>query len=118
MKKMFLTMVAVAAMALTTQTATAQVDGENKTAPEQQVQQKHDFEKIEVADLPAEVQQAVERDFQGSTVAEAFVKEKDGEKKYKIVLSTTDGQSKELFADAQGNWIEKDKKKDEGQPQE
>ena len=118
MKKMFLTMVAAAAMVLTTQTATAQVEGENKTAPEQEMQQKHDFEKIEVADLPAEVQQAVERDFQGSTVAEAYVKEKDGEKKYKVVLSTTDGQSKELYADAQGNWIEKDKKKDQEQPQE
>lgn len=116
MKKTFLTIVAAAAFLFTTQSATAQVTGDDTTAQEEQMQQKHDFEQIEVADLPAEVQQAVERDFQGATVAEAYTKEKDGETKYKLVITTTDGQSKDLYADAQGNWIDKAKK--EGQPQE
>lgn len=116
MKKMFLTIVAAGALVFTTQTATAQVTGEENAPQEEQMQQKHDFEKIEVADLPAEVQQAVERDFQGATIAEAYSKDKNGEKKFKLVVTTTDGQSKELYADAQGNWIDKDKKKE--QPQE
>ena len=116
MKKMFLTMVAAGAFLFTTQAATAQVTGEDKAPQEEQMQQKHDFEKIEVADVPAEVQQALERDFQGATIAEAYSKEKEGEKKFKLVVTTTDGQSKELYADAKGNWIDKDKKKE--QPQE
>lgn len=115
MKKMILSIVAAGALVFTTQTATAQVTGEERTAAEQQMlqQQQDDFQSIQVGELPAEVQQAVERDFQGSTIGEAFVKEKDGERKYKVVVTTTDGQSKELYADAQGNWIDKDKKKDQ-----
>ena len=116
MKKMFLTMLAAGALVFTTQSASAQVTGEENAPQEEQMQQKHDFEKIEVADLPAEVQQALERDFQGATIAEAYSKDKDGEKKFKLVVTTSDGQSKELYADAQGNWIDKDKK--HAQPQE
>lgn len=116
MKKTFLSIVAAGAFLFTTQAATAQVTGEETTAQEQQMQQQDDFQQIEIADLPAEVQQAVERDFQGATVAEAYTKERDGETKYKLVVTTTDGQSKELYADAQGNWIDKSKK--DKQPQE
>lgn len=112
MKKTLLTLVAAAAMIFSVQTATAQVTGEERAAMEQEAQQQDDFELIEVQDLPNEVNQAVERDFQGATVSEAYVKEKDGEKKYRVVLTTEQGQTRELYADAQGNWIDKDKKKD------
>lgn len=114
MKKLSLSMIAAAAMFFSVQTATAQVTGEERTTMEQEAQHQEDFQQIEVMDLPTEVQQAVERDFQGATISEAHVKEKDGEAKYKIVLNTQEGQERELYADAQGNWIDKeDKDKEE-----
>ena len=115
MKKTFLTLAAAVAMIFSVQTATAQVTGEEQIAVEEQATHQEDWEAVEVLDLPAEIQQAVERDFQGATVSEAYVKEKDGEKKYNIVLATQQGQTRELYADAQGNWIDKDKKKDKDQ---
>lgn len=109
MKKIFLTTLAATAMLFTVETATAQVYEEG-TAQEELQQQKDEMQKIEVQELPEEVQQAVERDFQGATISEAFVEEKEGEKKYKIVLTTQEGETKELYADAQGNWIDKEDK--------
>lgn len=109
MKKIFLTTLAATAMLFTVETATAQVYEEG-TPQEELQQQKDEMQKIEVQELPEEVQQAVERDFQGATISEAFVEEKEGEKKYKIVLTTQEGETKELYADAEGNWIDKEDK--------
>lgn len=97
---------AAAAMFFTVQTSSAQVEGQDRTTMEQRTQQQEDFQQIEVTELPTEVQQAVERDFQGATVSEAHTRDRDGEVNYKIVIATQDGQSRELFADAQGNWID------------
>ena len=112
MKRFYLTAVIAGAMFFSVESATAQENQNNQsqTATEQ-TQQKDDFKQIEAQDLPDEVRRAVERDYQGATVAEAYSKEKDGEAKYKIVVNTQDGQSKELYADAHGNWIDKEKKK-------
>lgn len=106
MKKLGMTMMAAAAMFFTVQTASAQVEGQDRTTMEQRTQQQEDFQQIEVTELPSEVQQAVERDFQGATVSEAHIRDRDGEANYKIVIATQDGESRELFADAQGNWID------------
>lgn len=113
MKKMFLTFVAAGALMFSAQTASAQVTGEEREAANQEMQQQQqqDFQQIETNQLPDAINQAVERDFQGATVSEAYTKEKDGETKYRIVLTTDTGESRELFADAQGNWIDKDDKK-------
>lgn len=108
MKKILLTTLAATAMLFTVESATAQVYEEGAT--QQQEQQKNEMQEIQVSELPEEVRQAAERDFQGSTITEAFVKEKDGEKKYKIVLTTQEGETRELYADAQGNWIDKEDK--------
>ncbi|WP_424492482.1 hypothetical protein [Salinimicrobium sp. GXAS 041] len=105
MKKICLTAVAATAMLFSVQNATAQVYEEGTETTQET--QKEEMEQIEVAELPDEIQQSVERDFQGATVSEAYFKEKDGEKKYKIVLTTLQGETKELYADAQGNWIDK-----------
>ena len=109
MKKICLTAIAATAMLFSIDSATAQVYEQGSTQ-QQEVQKKDEMKKIEVQDLPAEVQQSVERDFQGATISEAYVKEKEGETKYKLVLTTAEGESKELFADAKGNWIDKEAK--------
>jgi len=112
MKKMILSVVAASAMLFSAQTMTAQeTNAEAEVTVEQAAEQQSDWRQVEFAELPAEVQQAVERDFAGAVIAEAHVKEKEGEQKFKLVIQTAEGEQQELYADAQGNWIEK--KKDE-----
>lgn len=108
MKKIVLSVVTVSAMLFSAQTISAQEAAQTEVAVEQTAEQKAEWRQIEVAELPAEVQQAVERDFAGAVIAEAHVKEKDGDQKFKLVLETAEGEQKELYADAQGNWIDKD----------
>lgn len=110
MKRLFVTTAIAGAMFFSVESATAQEAPTVETATEQQTQQKDDFKQIQEQELSAEVRQSIERDYQGATVNEAYVKEKDGETKYKIVLQTQDGQTQEVYTDAEGNWIEKDKK--------
>lgn len=106
MKKLSFTVVAAAAMFFSVQTSEAQVTGEEVPVEQGTVQE--DFQKIEAVNLPAEVQAAVERDFAGATIAEAYVTDKDGAQKFKLVLNLGNGETKELYADAQGNWIKKE----------
>lgn len=106
MKKICLTAIAATAMLFSVNSATAQVYEEGSTQ-QQEVQKKDEMTKIEVQEIPAEVRESVERDFQGATVSEAYVKGKEGEAEYKLVITTTEGETKELFADAKGNWIDK-----------
>ena len=101
--------IAATAMLFSVDSAMAQVYEEGSTQ-QQEVQKKEEMKKIEVQELPAEVQQSVERDFQGATVSEAYMKEKEGKIEYKLVLTTAEGETKELFADANGNWIDKKEK--------
>ncbi len=111
MKKLGLTALAVTAMFFSVESVSAQVYEEGSTQETtQQETQKEEMEQIQVGELPNEIQQAVERDFQGATVSEAYMKEKEGETKYKVVITTLQGETKELYADAQGNWIDKEKK--------
>ncbi|MFD2517113.1 hypothetical protein [Salinimicrobium flavum] len=112
MKKIVLSVVAASAMLFSAQTITAQETAPEEVAVEQveQTVQKADWAQVEIADLPAEVQQAVERDFAGAVIAEAYVKEKEGEQKFKLKVTTAEGEEKELYADAEGNWIDKAKK--------
>ncbi|SDK87773.1 hypothetical protein SAMN04488034_101739 [Salinimicrobium catena] len=110
MKKIVLSVVAASAMIFSTQTMNAQVANAEAEVAVEQTEQKAEWRQVEVAELPAEVQQAVERDFAGAVIAEAHVKEKEGEQKFKLVVQTAEGEQKELYADAQGNWIDKDKK--------
>lgn len=111
MKKVCLTLVVAAATVFSVNTVSAQVYEEGSTQETaKQETQKEEMQQIEVGEVPDEVQQSVERDFQGATVSEAYKKDKDGEAKYKVVITTLQGETKELYADAQGNWIDKDKK--------
>lgn len=108
MKRYYVTAVIAGAIFFSVGSATAQeAQVETRTATEQ-VQQKEDFKQIQAQDLPGEVQQSLERDFQGATVAEAYIKGQESETTYKLVVNTVEGQAKELYADAQGNWIDKE----------
>lgn len=110
MKKICFTVLAASAMLFSTQNISAQEvpQVEVEETVEQRVQE--DFRQIEIEELPAEVQQAVERDYAGAVIAEAHVKEHEGEQKFKLKVTTAEGEDKVLYADAEGNWIEKDKK--------
>lgn len=112
MKKICFTVVAASAMLFSAQSISAQEVAQAQVEVEETVVQRaqDDFTPIEIQELPAPVQQAVERDFAGATIAEAYVKEHEGTQKFKLKVSTAEGEDKELYADAEGNWIDKDKK--------
>lgn len=114
MKKICLTVIAASAMLFSAQTISAQ------EVPQVEVEEtvvqrgQDDYRQIEIAELPAEVQQAVERDFEGATIAEAYVKEQEGGAlEFKLLINTVDGEEQELYSDAQGNWIDKSQEDDQ-----
>src|SRR6056297_1806048 len=99
MKKICLSVVAASAMLFSAQTLSAQQPvKEDQNTVEQTVEQKTNYAQIAIEELPAEVQQAVERDFAGAVIAEAYVKETEAGKNYKLVLQTAEGDQKELYA--------------------
>ncbi|MGB7785575.1 MAG: hypothetical protein WBL27_05690 [Salinimicrobium sp.] len=108
MKKICLSVVAASAMLFSAQNLSAQEAEQEQVTVEAQAQQTSEYRQIEIAELPAEVQQSVERDFSGAVISEAYVKEQEGEQKFKLVVKTAEGQEQELYADAQGNWIDED----------
>lgn len=110
MKKICLTVVAASAMIFSAQNLSAQEVAQVEVEETVVQRAQDDFRQIEITELPAEVQQAVERDYAAAVIAEAYVKEHEGEQKFKLKVNTADGEEKELYADAQGNWIDKEKK--------
>lgn len=112
MKKLILSFAAIGLFFTTTQ---AQVVAETTTTTEvtttevTEVEVQDDFTQIEVVELPAAVTAAITRDFAGAVTQEAWVKEKDGKVVYKIKVDVN-GEKQKLYADAEGNWIEKEKK--------
>ena len=108
MKKLVLTFAAIGLFFTTSQAQVAQV--ENQVTAEVATEVRvagEDFEKIEVAELPEAVNTAISTDFAEAETQEAWVKEKEGKKIYKIKL-VVEGEEKSLYADAEGNWIEKE----------
>lgn len=108
MKKVLFTAAIAGAMFFSTGSANAQVYENSESETPFVEEQQTEYVLIKDQDLPQEVQQALEKDHQGATVSEVYSAEKEGKVIYKLVLSTEDGESKELFADAQGNWIPQD----------
>lgn len=104
MKKLGLTFAAIGFFfATTTQAQETETTTEVKTEVTTSVE--NDFEKIEVSELPEAVVNAVSTDFAGSLAEEAWVKEEEGKKVYKLKVN---GQEEPLFADAEGNWIDEE----------
>ncbi len=101
--KNFGILTAVAAFVFTT-SITAQEGGQiamTDTATEV-VTTMEAYEPIEISALPEAVVTAISTEFSGATVAEAY---KDKDDNYKVVL-TVGEESKTVYADAAGKWIE------------
>jgi hypothetical protein len=100
----------------TTSTTETTVVKEATDATESEVteapMQTEDFKMVEASELPEAVTAAIATDFEGATTNEVYVKEKEGKMIYKIKLDMN-GVEKKVYADADGNWIKKEDKKDE-----
>lgn len=96
--------IAAAALLFSTQTTIAQedtVEANPVTMSEEFVEQAT-YKAIEVSDVAAEVIAAVEKDFSGATIAEAYT---DEEGNFKLVI-VLDKDSKTVYTNAAGEWIE------------
>ena len=67
-----------------------------------------DYKEVKATDVPAAVQEAVKADFAGATISKAYVNA-NGE--YKIQLATADKKAATVYANAKGEWIKNDMKK-------
>ncbi len=112
MKKLVLTFAAIGLFFTGAQAQVAETTTTTEVPTQTLVSVEDEYEKIELAELPAAVTDAITRYFAGATTQEAWVKEKDGKVIYKLKLNV-DGEKKKLYADAEGNWIDKKDKKDE-----
>lgn len=108
MKRLYVTAALVGAMFFSVESSNAQVYENSESETPFVETQQTEYTQIEEQDLPNEVREAVARDHQGATLSEIYSAEEAGEVTYKLVVSTEDGETKELFADAEGNWIQKD----------
>jgi len=96
----------VAALALGSMTAFAQEETPTEevavTAIEA-VEAQDSFAEVAIEELPEAITAALATDFPGATIAKAFVNEAA---QYKLEVAKEDGEALELYADAEGNWIE------------
>ncbi|HET8838785.1 MAG TPA: hypothetical protein VFM82_07320 [Flavobacteriaceae bacterium] len=103
MKKLLIVPIMALGMLFSTN-ANAQVDDSKKAVSEQTAQQ--DYKQIDKAQLPTAVTAAVEKDFNGSSIAEAYIAK---DKTYKLVLTNDTGEKGLVFVDANGKWIKPSK---------
>lgn len=100
MKKVVL----MAAFSLGTMTAFAQ---EEETAVEsvatEVMEEQEAFAEIALEELPEAITTALEAAHPGATISKAYVNEAA---QYKLEVAKEDGEAVELYADAEGNWIE------------
>ncbi|QLG45637.1 hypothetical protein [Costertonia aggregata] len=62
-----------------------------------------DFTEIAVEDVPQAIVDALGTDHPGATIDKAHV---NGEAQYKLEVTKEDGTTAELYADAEGNWLD------------
>lgn len=105
MKKLGLTFAAIGLFFATA--AQAQEETQNVSEVATEITVGDEFEKIEVSELPEALTVALTTDYAEATTTEAWVKEKDGKQIYKIKLDV-DGVEEVVYADAEGNWLEKE----------
>ena len=78
----------------------------NTTSVEMQVQVPQDeFTKIDVKELPEAVAQAVAKNYDGATIKEAYVAEKESGKVYKVILTTKDSQEVTVLMNEKGEEV-------------
>lgn len=104
MKNLMMT-VAAATMLFATQGISAQTDTAMNT--ETSVTMKTEYTAVEVDSLPEAISQAVETDFAGSSIKEAYIDDK--EEKYKLVLETEAGaETHKVYITKEGEWVKED----------
>ncbi|NHF58718.1 hypothetical protein FK220_005165 [Flavobacteriaceae bacterium TP-CH-4] len=101
MKKVFL----VAALSLGTMTAFAQEEEatEAVAVATEAVETQDGFAEVALEELPEAISAALEAAHPGATISKAYVNEAA---QYKLEVTKEDGEAVELYADAEGNWIE------------
>ncbi|GCB34468.1 hypothetical protein [Bacteroides faecalis] len=104
MKKVLVAVALV--MGLGSSVAFAQVV-KDSTAVETVAQNPQDeFTKIEVKDLPEAVTQAIAKTYEGSSIKEAFVAEKESGKVYKVIVTTKDAKDVTVLMNEKGEVVE------------
>ena len=77
----------------------------NTTSVEMQAQVPQDEFKIDVKELPEAVAQAVAKNYEGATIKEAYVAEKESGKVYKVILTTKDSQEVTVLMNEKGEEV-------------
>ena len=78
----------------------------NTPAVENQTQAPQDeYTKVEVKDLPEAVAQAIAKSYEGATIKEAYVAEKETGKVYKVILTTKDAQEVTVLLNEKGEEV-------------
>ncbi len=114
MKKIALSIMTIGAMFFATQNIQAQVEEVEEIEEIEEIEtevEQEEYASVEVAALPQPVKDALMTDYNGAVATEAWVKTKDDKKVYKLKLDVN-GETEKVYIDQDGNWIEKDKKKD------
>lgn len=102
MKKVLVALALV--MGLGTSVAFAQ-EVNNTTGLETTQTPQDEFVKMDPTELPQAVMETLAKDYEGASVKEAYVKEKDGTKTYKIILVTQGGQEAEVLLNEKGEAV-------------
>ncbi|MDH7447989.1 hypothetical protein [Aquimarina sp. 2201CG14-23] len=103
MRKLFVLPVLAFGLLLGTQSMNAQETSSDETV---EVTTQEKYIELAVENLPQPVLDAVARDFKGATISKAAAKEDASE--FKLELTKEDGETVEVFCDAEGNWVTKD----------
>ena len=64
-----------------------------------------EYTKVEVKDLPEAVAQAIAKSYEGATIKEAYVAEKETGKVYKVILTTKDAQEVTVLLNEKGEEV-------------
>ena len=102
MKKLFVVPALVLGFVFSTSAITANTLTDNTNM---EISMQDDYIEVAVENLPQPILDAVAKDFAGATIASAAAKEDASE--FKLMLAKEDGETVEVYADAEGNWITK-----------
>lgn len=83
--------------------ATEAVEATQEEATEAVEAAQDSFNEVALEEVPATITEALEAAHPGATIAKAYLND---EAQYKLEVAKEDGETAELYADAEGNWIE------------
>ncbi|TDQ33178.1 hypothetical protein [Zeaxanthinibacter enoshimensis] len=102
MKKILLiTVMSLGSLTAFAQETEAEINVDTEVAATAETQD--DFSAIELSEVPAAITEALSRDYPDAEINNAFVNE---EEQYKLEVTLEDGNTAELYADSEGNWLD------------